>query len=122
MLFLFNNRVIDVAMPEARLNQVWRTLGCGDPARLTAADAVDFVKRVIEQTGREGLADEDGLRGDLAALLIATTGANAATFLRGEDGQLEPRLSVFPEPVLEGLRGIGESDRERASALWVAAA
>jgi len=34
MLFLLNDKVIEVNAPEAHLLERWRTIGCGDPRQL----------------------------------------------------------------------------------------
>ncbi len=103
MLFLFNDRIIDVDAPEMRVSRSWRALGCGDPAGLLARDALDFARRVWSDHQREGLRLDDELLGDLAALIISKTGANAALFQSHETGPCEPRLTVFPETILAAL-------------------
>lgn len=113
MLFLFNHRILELETPEIRLALVWRGLGCGDPSALRARDAVGFVQRVLQAHRCEGMVLEEGLMLDLASLLIAKTGANAALFVTQADGSVEPRLSLLPESL---LRTLAERTEARACA------
>ena len=100
MLFLLNDRIIEVEAPEARLARRWKTLGCGDPRAMMARDALDFANAVVE-SHRADESDMDAeLVGDLAALIIAKTGANAALFVPSAG----PRLTLLPEGVLSQLQ------------------
>ena len=100
MLFLLNDQIIDVEAPEARLVRRWKTLGCGDPRSLMARDALDFAKAVIHSHTANKSPMDNELKGDLASLIIAKTGANAALFLSIG----EPRLTLLPESILAELR------------------
>jgi len=100
MLFLLNDQIIDVEAPEARLARRWKALGCGDPRALMARDALDFAKAVVT-SHRVNETDMDAeLMGDLAALIIAKTGANAALFL----SKGEPRITLLPANILSTLQ------------------
>ena len=123
MLFLLNAQIINVDAPEAHLSQRWKSLGCGEPHALRARDALDFVRAVIDQHIRDGLTPDDELAADLAALIIAKTGANAALFLPRSEGESEPRLTTFPDLVLQKLqeRLKGKPEME-AKDVWSAAA
>ena len=71
MLFLLNDQIADVAIPEIHLSKRWKVLGCGDPAAMRAREALDFVSRVVAEHVREGVRLEETLVEDLAALIIA---------------------------------------------------
>jgi len=104
MLFLFNDRVIDVELPENRVQKRWRRLGCGDPHLMRARDAIDIARAVVDQSGADGASlDEDTVH-DLAALIIAKTGANAVQFVPRVTGPSEPRLSTIAHEALEAFR------------------
>lgn len=126
MLFLFNDRVLDLDAPEARLMQRWRSLGCGDPRELMAREALDFVRSVWRHHERERETLPGDLMLDLAALIVSKTGANAAlmpTSLSGDGAGSELRLTVLPEPILGALA----ADRKKggvvdAEGVWRAAA
>ncbi len=123
MLFLLNDQIIEIDAPENHLAQRWKTLGCGEPNALRARDALEFVKAVIDQHRREGLRPDKGLAADLASLIIAKTGANAALFSPSDAGKFETRLTTFPELVLEKLRARskGQQDLDVAE-IWPIAA
>ena len=119
MLFLFNNRVVEVELPELRLARRWRTLGCGDPRALRARDAVEFARCVIDQAERDAVALEDETVLDIAALIISKTGANAVQFVPRMSGPSEPRLSNIQPEALETFRSAGNvRDAERFSGAW----
>ena len=50
MLFLLNRTIVDVDTPEHYLAQNWRRIGCGDPVRLMADDAVKFATMAVSYT------------------------------------------------------------------------
>lgn len=104
MLFLFNDRVIDVDLPENRLQKCWRRLGCGDPHQMRARDAIDFARAVVDQSVSDAVALTDDTIKDLAALIIAKTGANAVQFVPRVTGPSEPRLSTIAPEALEAFR------------------
>jgi len=101
MLFLLNDTVIEIDAPEARLLSRWRDIGCGDPRSLRAHDAVEFVQRHYQSLADE--KPEDALL-DLAALIIAKTGANSLILKPTASGGLEPHLRDVPPMVLETYR------------------
>ncbi|MEO0982710.1 MAG: hypothetical protein AAFX03_08665 [Pseudomonadota bacterium] len=103
MLFLFNDRIVELDSPEARLSSRWRSLGCGDPAGLMARDALEFVQRVWREHDDDGMQLDAELICDLGALIVAKTGANAALFQSKRNGRCEPRLTVLPEAILAAL-------------------
>lgn len=110
MLFLFNTKILEIEMPEYRLAQAWRTLGCGEPGGMRGVDAVNFVRAVLESHAQEGLEPDAGLQADLASLLIAKTGANAAIFVTGNSGSIEPRLTQLPPRILQALKAEADGD------------
>ncbi len=119
MLFLLNNQIIEIDAPELHLSRYWKRIGCGEPMSLRASDAVDFAVRVVNAHTSEGIDMEETVQQDLAALIVAKTGANAALF----DGSRTARLNILPEAVLAGLateRGTGS--RSSADDIWSGAA
>ena len=119
MLFLLNDQIIDVDAPEARLARRWKMLGCGDPRSLMARDALDFAKAVVDSY-RSDEADMDAeLKGDLASLIIAKTGANAALFLTAG----EPRLTLLPVHILASLQDkLNDGENVEVDEIWPKAA
>ncbi len=104
MLFLLNEQIVDVAIPEIHLSKRWKVLGCGDPSSMRARDALEFVARVVSAHVQEGVPMEGSLVEDLAALIIAKTGANAALFPVMDKRVGEARLTILPETILASLR------------------
>ena len=104
MLFLFNDRVIDIDLPENRLQRRWRRLGCGDPHMMRARDAIDFARAVVDQAQSDALSLTEDTVQDLAALIISKTGANAVQFVPRVTGPSEPRLSTIAPEALEAFR------------------
>lgn len=111
MLFLLNDTIIEIDAPEARVLARWRDLGCGDPRKLRASDAVEFVKTQLHPwIGRTADADRDLLK-DVAALIISKTGANSL-ILKPLPGDLyEARLQDVAPLVLETFRAGAANDR-----------
>lgn len=112
MLFLLNTMIVEVAVPEVHLRQRWRAMGCGEPTSLRAQDAIDFVtQRILEarKAGRRLDADEAK---DLAALVVAKTGANSLMLKPTASGGFEPRLRDLPYMVLETYRKGAANDRK----------
>lgn len=124
MLFLFNSTILDVEIPESRLANGWRSLGCGDPGAMMGSDAVEFVRAVMESHAKEGMDPDRELQMDLAALLIAKTGANAAIFVPLPGGTIEPRLTQLPPRVLQTLRSEADGDQlaQPLETVWANAA
>ena len=119
MLFLLNDRIINVDAPEARLARRWKTLGCGDPRSMMARDAIEFTKAVIESHRVNEMDIDPDLADDLAALIIAKTGANAALFIANND----PRLTLLPEGILASLADrMAQGDAVEVGEIWPKAA
>ncbi|MEM9740817.1 MAG: hypothetical protein AAF829_13225 [Pseudomonadota bacterium] len=119
MLFLLNDRVVDVELPELRLARRWRTLGCGDPHSLRARDAVEFARSIIDQAETDHTALDYETVLDIGALIIAKTGANAVQFVPRLTGPSEPRLSSIQPDALEAFRALGEGrDAQRLNRAW----
>lgn len=112
MLFLLNDTVIEIHAPEAHLMQRWRAIGCGDPRQLRAQQAVSFA---VARFAKLKFADPDEQalgRSDIAALIVAKTGANSLILKPNAAGGYEPRLRDVPALVLETyLRGAA-NDRD----------
>lgn len=100
MLFLLNKRILEVDAPELYLTKHWKRIGCGEPSALPAEEAVAYAVMVVNTHVHDGIELDAETSIDLAALLIAKTGANAALFT----GTNEARLNVLAEPVLQALR------------------
>ncbi|MEO0465420.1 MAG: hypothetical protein AAF216_02665 [Pseudomonadota bacterium] len=109
MLFLFIDHVIDIELPEVRLQKCWRKLGCGDPRQMRARDAVEFARAVFDQSQTDAIAIDSETAKDIAALIISKTGANAVQFVPRISGPSEPRLSTISNEALEAFRVHGGS-------------
>ncbi len=126
MLFLFNDRVIEIGDPHERLKANWQEMGCGHPDELLAREALDYARAVLVDSDQEGF-DEDTCA-DCAALLAVKTFANTALFLRAA-GEHNPdkvvlNLHFVPEPCLVEIRTRSDNSGSHASLepLWVRAA
>ena len=104
MLFLMNDQITGIDIPEMHLSKRWKSLGCGDPYGMRARDALEFVSRVMAEHVKEGIRLEESLLQDLGALIIAKTGANAALFPIFGHTVGEPRLTILPETILASLK------------------
>lgn len=106
MLFLFNDRVLDIGNPEIRLLANWPELGCGRPDLLFARDAIDFAKAIVIDSDEFGV--DEAIYADCAALLAVKTHANTAFFIRsiGEEdaSKVEARLTLIPEEHLRRVQ------------------
>lgn len=112
MLFLLNDRVVDIEIPEAHLQRRWRSMGCGDPHHLRAQDAIEFVRDAMSAKLRKGEQPSPETVRDYAALILSKTGANSLILKPRADGSLEPRLQDIPRMVLETYkRGAANDDR-----------
>ncbi len=99
MLFLLNGHILQIDAPERHLDRFWRRLGCGEPARITAEQAVRFSVMVVNEHLLDGIDLGPDTQLDLASLIISKTGANAALF----DGSDSARLNILSEGILENL-------------------
>jgi hypothetical protein len=104
MLFLLNEQIVEVTIPEIHLSKRWKVLGCGDPSSMRAREALEFVARVVSAHVKDCVPLETSLVEDLAALIIAKTGANAALFPVTDGKVGEARLTILPETILASLR------------------
>lgn len=113
MLFLLNDRIIDIAVPEMHLQQRWRSMGCGEPFRMKAQEAIAFVEnRIAHFSSLQTQMSDDEVR-DLAALIITKTGANCLTLRPTPSGKFEPRLKHLPAMVLETYKRGAANDAGR---------
>ena len=114
MLFLLNDTVIEIDAPEAHLMQRWRAIGCGDPRQLRAQQAIECA--IDRYVALAKATPDDQMLGqfDIAALVIAKTGANSLILTPTASGDLEPRLRDVPPLVLEAyLRGAANDQDAR---------
>lgn len=114
MYFLLNETIIEVNLPEIHLQQRWRALGCGDPKKLAADEAVFFVKDRLSALIQDGQTIDKELARDFAALLISLTGANSLVLKPGPGGELEPRLQHLPHLVLQTYWRGADNDYTRS--------
>lgn len=110
MLFLLNDMIADIDIPEIHLTKRWKSLGCGDPHSMRAREALEFVTRVVSDHVREHMPMDEILIQDLGSLIIAKTGANAALFPVFESSVGEPRLTILPEAILRTLKQRAEQE------------
>ncbi|MEM9668284.1 MAG: hypothetical protein AAF950_05105 [Pseudomonadota bacterium] len=119
MLFLLNTSIVEIDAPELHLARHWKRMGCGDPSAMRASDAVDFAIMLVSNHVSEGMEIDETTKLDLASLIIAKTGANAALF----PGAGLARLNVLAEPVLQGLqKELGQGQTDSLIAFWSDAA
>lgn len=119
MLFLLNKTIIEVDAPELHLARNWKRIGCGEPGSLFASDAVNFAIMVVNSHAADDIEIDPATATDLAALIIAKTGANAALF----PGENNAKLNLLPEVVLQGLqKELGTGTSEPADRFWIDAA
>ena len=111
MLFLLNDTVIEIDAPEAHLMQRWRAIGCGDPRQLRAQQAVAFAIERYVGLHSSNLEDQMLGRADIAALIIAKTGANCPILKPNAAGGYEPRPRDVPALVLETYKSGAANDR-----------
>jgi len=117
MLFLLNDKVIEIDAPEAHLMQRWRAIGCGDPRQLRAQVAVETAVQLFAKLQQASTNDQATGRRDIAALIIAKTGANSLILKPNAAGGFEPRLRDIPPLVLETyLRGAANDRGQRRQA------
>ena len=117
MLCLLNDKAIEIAAPEVHLLERWREIGCGDPRLLRAQDAVAFAAKHFAELRNMTASDQELIGADIAALIIAKTGANCLILKPNPAGSFEPRLRDVPPLVLETyLRGAANDGGERVRA------
>lgn len=104
MLFLLNDRVTWIEAPEMHLLKRGALLGVDDLHAMRAREAIELARGKLQACQDSGLRPDDSLITDLAALIIAKTGANAALFPVHEGQVSEPRLTILPESILEAVR------------------
>ena len=117
MLFLLNDTVIEIDAPEAHLMQRWRAIGCGDPRQLRAQQAIECA--IDRYVALAKATPDDQMLGqfDIAALVIAKTGANSLILKPNAAGGYEPRLRDIPTLVLETYqRGAANDQGQRQHA------
>ena len=101
MLFLLNDRIVEVCLPEMHLERRWKTIGCGRPYALRAQDVVDFVHARLDTLRIFDRSLSDAEAADLAALIISRTGANSLILRHRSDGSTDPILRLIPAAVLD---------------------
>lgn len=116
MLFLLNDHIVELEAPETHLRQRWRAMGCGDPYRMRAQEAIEFVREAVTQITRNGGQLQQEQIRDFASLIVAKTGANALILKPRADGALEPRLQDVPLLVLEAYQRGAANDSPRKPA------
>lgn len=123
MLFLLNEFVTEVEAPELRLLKRGPILGFEDVHAMRAREAIDFARSKLQACQDEGTRPDDALIADLAALIIAKTGANAALFPIHDGRVAEPRLTILPETILETVRArLAEGAAPDIHQIWPRAA
>jgi hypothetical protein len=122
LLFLLNNVVTEVEVPELRLMARACMLGT-DVLGLRPREAMELARRKLQACHDEGRVPDAALVHDLAALIIARTGANAALFPLHAGRLAQPRLTILPEAILETMRiRDREVCRRDFQAFWTRAA
>jgi len=123
MLFLLNEFVTEIEAPELRLLKRGPVLGFEDVHAMRAREAIEFARLRLQACQDAGTVPDDALIADLAALIIAKTGANAALFPTHDGRVAEPRLTILPESILEAVRArIAEGTAPDIRQIWPRAA
>lgn len=123
MLFLLNDRVTWIEAPEIHLLKRGPVLGFEDLHAMRAREAIELARGKLQACHDAGIRPDEGLIMDLAALIIAKTGANAALFPVHEDQVSEPRLTILPESILEAIRArLAEGGDADIQQIWPRAA
>jgi hypothetical protein len=104
MLFLLNEFVTEIEAPELRLLKRGPVLGFEDIHSMRAREAIELARGKLQECHDTGTKPDEALVADLAALIIAKTGANAALFPVHDGRVSEPRLTILPESILESVR------------------
>lgn len=122
MLFLLNDVVTEIDAPEMRLLVRGASFG-GDVQGLTPRGAMERVRSRLQAIHDRGQVPDRATVDDLAALIIAKTGANAALFPVHEGRVAEARLTILPEAILEAVRArLAEGQGPDMGAFWTRAA
>ncbi len=123
MLFLLNEYVTEIEAPELRLLKRGAILGFEDIHAMRAREAIELARSRLQACHDAGAEPDMGLVDDLAALIIAKTGANAALFPVHEGRVSEPRLTILPESILEAVRArLAEGAKPDIRQFWPRAA
>lgn len=123
MLFLLNEYVTEIEAPELRLLKRGAILGFEDIHSMRAREAIELARSRLQACHDAGAAPDTGLVDDLAALIIAKTGANAALFPVHEGRVSEPRLTILPESILDAVRArLAEGVKPDIRQFWPRAA
>jgi len=123
MLFLLNEYVTEIEAPELRLLKRGPSLGFEDVHAMRAREAIEFARSKLQDCLDQDIRPADALVADLAALIIAKTGANAALFPVHEGRVSEPRLTILPESILEAVRArLAEGAKPDLRQFWPRAA
>ncbi|MBK8196820.1 MAG: hypothetical protein IPK75_00520 [Acidobacteria bacterium] len=99
-----NEFVTEIEAPELRLLKRGPSLGFEDVHAMRAREAIELARSRLQACYDQGAAPDPTLVADLAALIIAKTGANAALFPVHDGRVSEPRLTILPETILEAVR------------------
>ena len=92
--------------------QRWRAIGCGDPRQLRAHQAIEFATERFASLEMASPEDQALNKSDIAALVIAKTGANSLILKPNSAGGYEPRLRDIPTLVLEAYQRGAANDRD----------
>lgn len=122
MLFLLNDIVTEIEAPEMRLLIREAVFG-GDVQALRPREAMELARGRLQVLHDRGQVPDQTVVDDLAALIIAKTGANAALFPVHDGRVAEARLTILPEAILDAVRTrLAEGRGTDTGAFWTRAA
>jgi hypothetical protein len=122
MLFLLNDIVTEIEAPEMRL-LIRESVFGGNVQALRPREAMDLVRGRLQALHDRGQVPDQTMVDDLAALIIAKTGANAALFPVHDGRVAEARLTILPEAILDAVRArIAEGRGSDPFTFWTRAA
>lgn len=122
MLFLLNDIVTEIEAPEMRL-LVRKAVFGGDVHGMRPREAMELVRSRLQAVHDRGEVPDRAMVDDLAALIIAKTGANAALFPVHDGRVAEARLTILPESILDAVRTrLAEGRGADTGAFWTRAA
>lgn len=122
MLFLLNDIVTEIEAPEMRLLMREAVFG-GDVQALKPREALELARGRLQAIHDQGRVPDQTVVDDLACLIIAKTGANAALFPVHEGRVADARLTILPEAILEAVRTrLAEGRAADTSGFWTRAA